>query len=309
MKRLAGQFFLLWGTYFAFTALTNKKNWRVAAAGACWTLTIGSRNSLVIAVAVLALLVVLWVILNSRRRLRSFLAFSAPLAVGAVLLGIYNQARFDVWHDFGMRYQLSAVPIREMGPHLFSSENVPPNLYSYTLRRWRWVNDFPSIRALKSYSDMPRWIRIPPFFHTEDISGIALTTPWLVLMLVPVWRVIRLRGGVRDPLNWVILSFLCASAGGFIPVLFLAGSTMRYFADATPSLFILFAIAMWMIEAKLSHNLRRAKDVRIAALLAVIYSSAIALILAVNGYQSHFATHNPELYEWMSRVLGGKPSL
>jgi hypothetical protein len=84
---------------------------------------------------------------------------------------------------------------------------------------------------------------------------------------------------------------------------------MRYFADATPCLFLLFAIAMWMVEAELSHKPRRAKDVRVLALLAVVYSSLVALMLAVNGYYYHFATHNPELYEWMSRVLGGKQPL
>ena len=112
---IAGQYFLVGGTYWAFTALQTGRfsSRRLFLAGVFWSSAVGSRVSLVFAVAILSLLVV-WRIscedtgrILDRLCLPKLRAFVTPLLIGAMLLGLYNYIRFGSWSEFGMGYQLA----------------------------------------------------------------------------------------------------------------------------------------------------------------------------------------------------------
>lgn len=337
-----GQVFLLAGIYSAFTAfppvqvpaqassarrrtasalslpLPSPRLSRLALAGLCWSLAVGCRASLAIAVIGLPALVALRIGWRARPRhwfnWRALAALGVPLMAGAFSLAAYNHARFGSWTEFGQRYQLAAVPIREIGSRLFSAENVEPSLTSYLYRPWMRVPGFPYIVAQRGLETIAPDVTIPPYYHTEEIVGITRTTPLFVLLFVP--PIVFARRALRAVtstaadsaealaqtsdagVNWLFVCLLSASALAFVPVLFLIGSTMRYFADLTPTLFIAAAIGLWQLERALASRGRVARFALMTiATICTAYCIVVSFLLAILGYSGHFIAHNLPLFK------------
>ena len=189
---LGGQFFLLAGLYALCGS--GSLSWRrLAVAGVCWALAVGSRVSLAVAVTVLAA-VVAWH--RGERRvagwsggspLRRLLALGIPLVAGALSLAAYNHARFGTPLEFGQRYQLTSANYKAT-PALFSAGNLWPGLYSYALRPVRAARrQFPFVEAVGGEGTFPSFVRIPKHYEfNEPIAGLLLVTPFLWLAALPV---------------------------------------------------------------------------------------------------------------------------
>jgi hypothetical protein len=309
---MAGQFFLLTGIYAIFLAFDGVSRIKSIAglsfAGLCLALAVGCRQSL--AVAVFALFIAVAFRLGKRAALTHLAALSLPLAAGAVLLGVYNHVRFGSWSQSGQFFQLAGVPLQKIGT-LFSVQHVMPGLYAYLLRPWQTILSFPGLRALSDLS-MPRWMAIPPGYHTDGVTGILITSPVLVFAIVPALSLIRARwspGNVipatsRRSFNWFMACLLLAGVLGFAPVLLLVGCTMRYFADLVPSLVIAATVGFWQVDRMLAQRARLRFDVRGLAVIAAGYAALIALMLSISGSEDHFLTHNLALYSRMASCFG-----
>src|SRR6188768_1476291 len=108
---LAGQAFLIPGVLFAFDAVwhagtSSARRYRLWLAGLCWGLALGSRVTVLPAVAFLIAITALaegW--LAERRWLRTFvnaLCLGVPVAVTGLALLWYNQLRFGNPMEFGL---------------------------------------------------------------------------------------------------------------------------------------------------------------------------------------------------------------
>jgi len=296
---------------------------RLALAGLMLSLAVGSRVSLAIAVIAVGLVVCTWLALRGRsigfRWLAPrLLAFGAPLLISAALLATYNHARFGNWIEFGQKYQLTGNNYKAT-PALFSLANLPPSLYSYTLRPVYLLAGFPFVEARKGDGTFPAFIRLPEHYeYNEPIAGLLLVTPFAWLAVIPVgWTLLFARrvwmkkspSHADRPLARVILLVGLAAGLGFAPVLFMVGSTMRYLADLAPGLMVLALLGVWIRGRSLSGNRRGSRIFHGAVLTMAVWSVGFGLLLSVNGYYQHFRSFNPELaarlgYRSIPQVLG-----
>jgi len=302
---IAGQFFLISGIYFAFTAFKDEKpgHLRLLLASACWAMAVGSRASLVIAIFALSLLVAARLCFSRQtdgritfRLKRSRLAaFAGPLLVGALLLGTYNQVRFGTWHEFGQKYQLAAYNLPAIADHLFARVNAGPAIYAYSIKPLALLKTFPFVQAMGGPASYPAFVHLPPDFEAlEPAAGILWCTPFLLFALIPIVgaivRLLRSKYGQSTDweVSWMACCLTAASVLGVAPALFLIGSTMRYMADLTPALMILALVGWWQLPASWPSARRFAP-----ALFLAIVSVTIGILLGVIGYQGHFPTFHP----------------
>jgi hypothetical protein len=298
---MGGQFFLMAGLY-AVCGASSLSPWRLAVASACWSLAVGCRASLAIAVTVLAAMVA-WDVLREglraegRLAVRRLLALGLPLVAGAVSLAAYNHARFGSVLEFGQRYQLTSANYNAT-PALFSVGNVWPGLYSYTLRPLRLHDQFPFLEAVGGGGTFPSFIRIPKYYEfNEPIAGLLLVTPFLWLAALPAVAILRRAGG-RAGETAVAGRYLVASFVGFAPVLFMVGSTMRYLVDLAPCLVVVAAMGIWQSGRTLANAPRGRRRFSAMVIALAAYSVVVGLLLSFSGYYDHFYSRN---HNWFAR--------
>jgi len=204
----------------------------VAGLTLAWIEGLGAANPLLLGVlsacaatsrspALLGVPVFFLLALDRRRSPSTVISFVVPLAVTALLLGVYNFARFGEWLNNGYLMANQAILQPEFGS--FSVRYVPRNVYQYFLR-------------------IPEIDRSWPYVGLTD-HGLSLiaTTPAVLLLLRPGWS-------PRAP-RAAFYGRLALGAAGLIFALYLCyfwdgwrqfGS--RYTLDFTP--FMIVALAL-----------------------------------------------------------------
>ncbi|MCJ7570021.1 MAG: hypothetical protein MUO58_21125, partial [Anaerolineales bacterium] len=124
----SGQFFLLGGFYWVLTAIRDEdfKPNRLMLAGAFWSLAVGSRTSLIFAVAVFSAFTFLRIGIVGKRSSKwveivlPTLSLLIPLILGAALYAWYNYDRFGDVFEFGHKYQLSRMNLHALYEYVMS---------------------------------------------------------------------------------------------------------------------------------------------------------------------------------------------
>jgi hypothetical protein len=307
----SGQFFLLGGIVFFFTASSQPKPspWRLAAAGACWIGAVGARTSLVFAVWLLVVLAVLAVILSKarvyriRQRLLAVFCLGLPLALGALGIGWYNWARFGSPLDFGHRYQITGMDLNHIYDQVFSLANMLPNLHNYLLNPFTRLEVFPFIKPDWGGKGMLLMLPTPPNYYSEQITGLLPGVPFVLFALLPLVWLVRGSPGIRPHLRRVIISLAGAFFLAFIFNLGYLVVTMRYLADFLPCLLLLAVVGFWQAHHSL---VRRPFWQGVIALLGIYLAFStlrVGFLLAVTGYQARFENLNPALFDQLTRFF------
>jgi len=320
----AGQFFLLAGTLFAITALYRGQpvRWRLAAAGMCWAAAVGSRASLAIVVIFLAAASALWITLRAEGRLRlrpdfrSLIALFLPLVVGAALLAGYNQARFADPLEFGHRYQLGRWNKTEQYQKVFSPAYLVPNLYNYLFNGFRTLSVFPFVKPTwGAHAIVQLHMTAPKPYHTEQITGLLVTTPFALYALaspILAWRATRRRSTKPAPgpadaeecnLLWTSLILAGGVVFAFAPLIVFVSVTQRHLADPIPLLMILASIGFWQSHKALLARPTLRRGHLLTAIVLMGYSALVGLLLGITSYQARFEHLNPALFERITRLL------
>jgi len=304
---LAGQAFLIPGVLFAFDAVwhagtSSARRYRLWLAGLCWGLALGSRVTVLPAVAFLIAITALaegW--LAERRWLRTFvnaLCLGVPVAVTGLALLWYNQLRFGNPMEFGLNLQLSGYPRLEH----FDAQYTLPNLYSYALRPFASSCQFPYLYQVwrPSLEDaFPAGFKLPKVYYMTDepVVGWLLVVPitWFMVFaftLLPRPLGLRLRQG-RVYL-WCLASFSALSSLTGLTAMGVYGATMRYLSDVTPGLVLLGLLGAFALRA---HRFGQMAPKLSSSAIALLASATIVFgcILGYQGYNGHFHKYNPEL--------------
>jgi hypothetical protein len=301
---IAAQAWLCAGLVFAFDAVWHAGSpaarwWRLPLAGTCWALALGSRVSVLPAIALLVLLTAWCEVWPQNARFRRFVvdasALGAPLVAAGVALLAYNKLRFDDWLEFGSKIQLSGFPVIR-----FSSDYLLANLYSYTFRPWSASCEFPYLHQVWNMgaAAFPQRFKLPSDYDViEPVVGWALAVPsaWLLpfaFALAPrPWR----PAGRRDRAYlFCLLSFsVLATATGFI-TLFIYGATMRYLNDVTAGIVLLALLGAGALRF---HRWGLAAPRAVSTVIGVLCfaTMVIGILLGYQGYNRHFHLYNPKL--------------
>ncbi|MGB2897468.1 MAG: hypothetical protein WBB65_15070 [Anaerolineales bacterium] len=324
----SGQFFLLGGFYWALTAFGDKevKPNRLLWAGVFWSLTVGSRTSLIFAVAVFAAFTFLRIGIVGKRNskwveiVRPTLSLLGPLILGAALYAWYNFDRFGDILEFGHKYQLSSMNLHALYEYVLSIVYVPPSAFDYLLNPFRTLRVFPYVKAtIGGHYLWPIHKLIPEYYYTERITGIFISTPFILLAIIPIYFLIKEKfpsdnseaGNVssikpqwyRIDIIWIVVALACVVISIFTPLLLFVATSMRYLTDGLPVLLLLATLGMWIGICKL-------KDRRLGRLIfsilvwgITLYSAVTGFLLSVTGYQARFEHLNPELFERLTRLF------
>ncbi|HTW94193.1 MAG TPA: hypothetical protein VMD30_05345 [Tepidisphaeraceae bacterium] len=289
-----GQLFLITGLLCAFIGIDGKirMTW-VTAAAIAWALAIGCRVSLAPAIAAAAALII-WRCRG--RRIAASLCLGLPLTAAVAGLLYYNYVRFGSIAEFGVQYQLATGDQHALHSHLlFSWRFGVINLFRYLFYPPMLSSRFPFI-MYRPLNDqwMIHEFDLPPYFGTEVLYGMLWCMPFLFFALAAM----KIKQTQGDGLpRWLVICLAVVAPAAIFPALLMPGSTMRYFNDATPSLFILAAIGLLQL---LGGKHRRATTVAAVSLATI--TIVVGLLVSVLGYNDHLPMDNRPLWRTLHAI-------
>jgi hypothetical protein len=326
----SGQAFYVSGLYFLLTFLQVPRLafWRLVACGTCWALALGCRLTLAVAIVPLVLLFVARRVRSLlrtgivRRELYGVLGLAVPLAIGALALGVYNQARFGNPLETGFSYQMvGSDQGQDMQEGLiFNTRYVFGNFLHYVAAPIRLESEFPFVRpwweAYPPFSNFLARFNIPSQHSVQNASGLIFVTPALMLGVLLIKDALScpfgerpslLEARRRSPGSLTLRQVVLAVS---LPGLALAGvallyrvSAGRFLMEVTPSFAILSAISAMKLHQESQALPARRTAVYLLIILTIAVSAVIGFLLALNGADSRFDDFNPELYAFLVNLF------
>ena len=219
-----------------------------------------------------------------------------PLAAVGLALMAYNQARFDSWLEFGMKYQLaggSQLDLKFMSPWF-----LLPNLYYYFLAPPQFSAYFPfiNVTGLLTYA-LPKG-----YAGQENMYGLLLTLPWLLALLWLKRGVQQAWGAAAAGLREfaLVAGALVAGILGFL--LLIASANNRYLADFVPLATVLAGAGVFAWETQ-AVGWRRWVG-RVAWLGALGWTVGFNVLVSLQ-HNELLRYHNPATYARLARAANG----
>jgi hypothetical protein len=324
----SGQFFLVAGIYWAYTALRSPKpnKWRLILTSICWGLAVGSRVTLAIAITFM-ILMVLYKIYKTTSKVRAlhtdirvFVALFAPAFLIVIGLGWYNYVRFGSVLEFGFRYGLTFENYYQRYGITLSSSYIVYNLYNYLGNSFRFLPVFPFVKPMWGKHNVGFLnIWAPEHYHVEQVAGILTTTPYIFFAIIPIFILLRkafqrrsaqsiIGEGPRisandDSEEWLSTALIVAVVLEFFPLMIFLYMTMRYLADFIPTLVLLSTIGVFQCHRITSKRKTLYRLFITCLALTALISALLGFLLGVTGYGARFENLNPELFERIERLL------
>lgn len=317
----SGQFFFVLGLLFALPILLtgNPKRMPLLGAGLAWGLAVGSRVTLLPAVVALCLVLSVFIFCVDRKRggggASSAASLLGPLILCGVLLAWYNWARFGDILEFGHRYQLGRWDKFHQYESVVSLRNAIPNIYNYFFNAPNSLSIFPYVKpGWGQYYIWPAHYYAPQNYHTEKLTGLLLTTPFLWLFPLGLYQAFK--GGVggwfaeiEGDLSWagrlslsgIVVLMATVSLLIFAPISLFVSASMRHLTDLAPALTILALLSFWQgYQASEIRGTQRHLWGLLALALALT-SVMLSVLLAMTGFTGRFERLNPELFATLTR--------
>ncbi len=290
---ISGQLFFIGGLYWLFSAFNKPSVMKLVLAGSFFAFSVGSRTTMLIPIAFLALIALIWAVRTyPAQALKFVIALALPLALGGASYAWYNYLRFDSFTEFGLGYQLTQTDIHETLGETFSIAYAPPNLFKLLVNPFEAKETFPFIKATRWGG--PAWYesynpQIYDYF-AEEITGILIASPFLVFVFFAA-------ASKQKNIGWITASLTGASLLLFITLLIFFYLTMRYLLDLLPALSLLTCIGFWQ-------GLQLYQTRRTARILYTMtgtglwaYTVFISFIICYSSNTHRIKIYNPELIQ------------
>ena len=305
-----GQFFLIGGIYFVILAFEKdiKKRFLVLA-GFFWACSVGSRAINVLPILFLTALVLFWIWKNQSKPInwntiiRHAASLLTPLAMGAILIGWYNWARFDSPLEFGLRYQITIYNLNRDMPLTFQPDYFPLNVRAYILQPFEFIQKFPFIQPV-AFSNLLNGLNIitPKLYSGGRVTGILFYAPILLLAFLPFFSKDKTESTSQNSFGFqrFILYLLSGSfLINFASILFYFYGQMRFMVDLISQLTLLAIIGYWLV-------VRYAKSSKLylyVANLLVVATLVLSILLAFTSENGRMGKLNPGLMEKINSVF------
>ncbi len=318
----AGQFFLMGGIYWAFSAFDREAHLPkldLFLAGSFWALAAGTRALYAITIVVLAVFTIAWM-LKTRLKTVSLTdlglriaAIGLPLGFGAAALIWYNWARFGSPLEFGLRYQISIWNLNKIYGLLFLPSYILPNLLVYLFQPVQFTPVFPFIQPTMA-SDLFQHLgyAAPQLYYAGKVSGLLFSAPFLITILAnlipqkylhPGWQSPKVDPELRAYTNYLLLA---AFLTGFILLLIFFVGSMRYLLDVISPLTLFACMGYWKLAIPAGQGSNRLrKSLLFLATLLLCLSVCTGWLLAFSAETDRFQVLNPILF---NRIVQWFPS-
>ncbi|RJP49940.1 MAG: hypothetical protein C4586_06620 [Anaerolineaceae bacterium] len=304
----AGQFFLIGGVYFAFSAFEgdasiNRLN--LFLAGVFWACAVGSRAITVLSVIFLTVLTAFWIVknlpkpINWNRGLREIVSLFIPLVIGAIAIGWYNWARFESPLEFGLRYQITIFNLNEQMNLTFQPDYFLLNLYAYIFQPFTFISRFPFIQPV-TINSLFETLKLdaPKIYAGGRVSGILFYAPFLVLALRPLFSKQKISSSNTRRYRFIIYLLGGSFIISFTSILFYFFGQTRFLLDIISQITLLAIIGYWeIIQIRLNSTSKRTKYLVILANLLIVVTMIASFLLAFSSETNRMEKLNPMLME------------
>jgi hypothetical protein len=281
---VGSQLFFIGGCYWAYSALriTPTSSWKIAIASLHWALAIGTRVTTLPAVLFLVLTVLFHVwkenkLYHPGKLVLTVSSIVVPLLILMVGFGWYNYARFGSIFEFGLRYQLANVDYLKF-TKVFSTDYLYGNFQNYFLKSFSTLPRFPFLRAIENT------------FSNDHITGLLYTTPFFLIILIPLGRLIysgtileTIHEAVRKGLlseNWLALGLAGSSLIMLSIILLYYYPAVRFTEEFLPPMMLLATISLGT-NYKIAENSTFRKLYLFFVVALVILSITVSLLSTV----------------------------
>ncbi len=314
----AGQFFLIGGIYFVILAFEyllkplspaagtpSKAGLLLFLAGLFWACSVGSRAINVLSIFFLTAFTLYWI---WKIRVNDWIKISAifltPLAVGAILIGWYNYARFDSPLEFGLRYQITVQNMNRDMPLAFELSYLPHNFTAYVFQPFDFVSGFPYIRPV-GYTALPQSLGIsaPGLYAAGNVTGMLFFAPFLLFALILFVKTNPpgVNEGMAADLQRFVLYLLGGSfLIGFASLLLYYYGQMRFLVDVISQITLLAVFGYWTIVRRFP------KAYLHLANLLIVITLTISLLLSVTSESGRMEKLNPGLSDRLNSLFDGQ---
>ena len=297
----SGQFFLISGLWMTFTAIDDLSvpNWRLALSGSFWAMAIGSRNLLVVPIAVIVILTIGWIVRAKfmfAQKIIKLLSLGLPLLLGGLALSWYNWARFGSITETGLSYLLAGQDIQKHHSDLFSVSYIFQNLYNYIINPIHFHVSFPFVSMLKGHKDLlPQGTQ---FYYAEATAGLLYLFPFALFAVIPLIAfILNLfpKHSTKNPLEgnhqlpfWLTMGLTGTFVTAFGLLLTFYWVGRRYTGDFLPALTVLSALGFWQ-GFQFTENKPFIKRLyAISGILLGCLSVVISILLAISTVLATF---------------------
>jgi hypothetical protein len=316
-----GQFFFLAGLYFIIKDLAkgSLRPARLFLGGILWVFAVGSRITLVLPIGFFTIIIILLYMksyFQTRAVSRTLVPAAAlllPLALGMVLMGWYNWARFDSILETGWSYQLSTPYLQKYRSDLFSTLYILPNSYEYVVAPPRIDRVFPFLHSVRARGYLLfSFIKLPAIYHTRAITGILFSTPFILFagisfisILLPK-KLLEYQNPVKidtDYLRWTLMGLSGSFLFGFAPIVSHFWVVTRYITDFSPSLVLLSILGFWLGYRFLAPWPMARKVYLFGGVSLMFASVVISSLLVLSIRTPNYQAWNPVLWNHLTNLF------
>lgn len=284
---------------------------KLILASVFWSFVFGSRLTQAMLIAFISLMAIIWFFKRNEYSIKSTLpyalALGLPLALGLILLGWYNYARFDSVFETGFKYAMAGPYLQSYLDKIFLPAYIPQNLYNYIFNPP--VYHYPFLRsALGQMQPVSSLYTIPDVYFSDEITGWIYSAPFTFFALIPIFTLIINARKTKDVhqqfFQWTILGLLGSFAFALAPLLMFFWLSTRYIMDYMPELILLSIVGFWQgYDFLIKRPLPRA----IYSLLGIALALATIAVGNAIGLSSHTArikSYNPALWSFLVDFFG-----
>jgi hypothetical protein len=226
--------------------------------------------------ALVAAVMLVYLLLRAKSARISVVLFAAPLILCAVLLMLYNYARFDSVLEFGRNYQVGAI-VQDPTPFRFGRA-----LLMYLFAIPTITTDFPFVHPCLIYTLADR---VPTVWDYDSIIGLVTGFPIVVFGLCAHFVLRKRYFGAPDVAGAIrsLVSYLCVAA--VLVLLFVSTSGLvigRYTVDFVPMLVLGGCCAITVLwQSVRSEPARAVRLFQISVTAAVAWSALLNVAIAL----------------------------
>lgn len=248
-----GLMFSVWGLYFWMCGRSSSKRCIFFAAGSlCMALVVGCRPQLFL-LSMLAF-PLFWRPYITRKRimtkegLREFICLVAPYVLVALLIMVYNYARFGSFTDFGANYNLTVNDMTQRGWIL---GRIPPALFAYFFQTPNTAGVFPYIQPVEFATTY-----IGQTIKEVTFGGIFWCYPvlWVLFFVRPLLAVRNHQRETRT-ISGVIGVLLVSGFAIAVLDAEMAGILQRYYADFSLMFFAAMVLLVFVANENVPESL------------------------------------------------------
>lgn len=292
---------LLYGIAFAYDAVqeehVGKRAFKYVMSGISLVCVVMLRPAVLLLLLAFIMPLFIGVLLDKkllvREKCRDVASFAIPVAVGAVVVMVYNWLRFDSVFEFGARYQLTVSDIRYNGM-TFDLNSFFGAFFHYGFEGPDFKSQFPYL-----FYALDNSITYGKYVYHEAVMGIFCMPFNLLAFSVLGWNK---KSGMDRQQRYTMWAVVMTSLFLIFFDFGMGGLVGRYVGDFAIG-FAFLAFWYWMRISGRTEEKRRGMDCVIAVMVGLTLVMGFLLLFSNDPIKCQIRRENPNIYMYFANLI------